>query len=45
MAKANETEARPKLKASLAMFLAADDTAPATPLSSSEEETTISIAI
>ena len=34
-----------KLKKSLAMSLAADDIAPATPLNSSEEETTISAAI
>ena len=33
------------LKASLAMSLAADDTAPTTPISSSEEETIVSAAI
>ena len=41
----NETQASPKLKASLTMSLATDDTAPATLLSNSEEETTVSIAI
>jgi len=33
------------LKASLAMSLAADDTVPATPLNSSEEETIVSATI
>ena len=39
------TQANTKLKASSAMSLAADDTAPATPLNNSEEELTVSNAI
>jgi len=41
----NGTQASPKLKTSLAISIAAGDTTPVTPLSSSEEETTISVAI